>query len=79
MNYTDNAGALSRRDQSHIEAVQEAITEAMSRMILAQDCLKRISGRMDVSAAHHLPDTLEATTLIAEAMGWLQNIRRQVR
>ena len=62
-----------------VNATQEALAEAMSRLILAQDCLKRISGRLDVSAAHHLPDTLEATTLIAEALGWLQNVRRQVR
>lgn len=47
------------------------IVEAMSRLFIAQDELKRISRQTDI-----LPEVLEVTRLVAESLGWLQVARR---
>lgn len=54
-----------------MDAREQAVIEAMARLVLAQDALKRASGAPGV-----LAEILAATSLVAEAQGWLQSARR---
>ena len=52
----------------------QAIIEALSRLILAQDSLKRLSA---LGEPRLMADVWQAVAQIAEATGWLQTARRR--
>ena len=64
---------LGPRTGAMTDARDQAIIEALSRLILAQDSLKRLSA---LGEPRLMADVWQAVAQIAEASGWLQTARR---